>query len=132
MAEAKRRPVLVWIISVFYIFGSTLSLLVYSGIIHLPFTEDSFFRSAPMVDRILTILLLVVSLGAAIALFLLRRLALYLFAGAFVLRLLMTILHPPSQGLLAPAGLIMLASSLALPLVICLYSWALVRTETLT
>ncbi len=131
MSADGKRPLLVWIISIFYFLGSGLSLLVYSGAVPLPFTESGF-HSAPLVNRVLTILLVLVNLGGAIALFLLRRYALYLFAAALILQLFLSVWHPPSTGFSHAAGIGVLASSLGLPLLVCLYAWVQVKTGTLT
>ena len=122
---------MIWIISLFYLLGTVLSLFVYFGGVPLPFSDQIHLQS-PAVDLALELLLGTANLGGALALFLLRRQALYLFVGAFFLRSLLLIWHPPGFSYFDPMGARVLAGSLALPITVSAYTWRQVKTGLLS
>ena len=96
-AGTRKRPILVWVIFLYYVlsfpFIALSFYLVFSGAVPLTPGEQSYLGNLTPVDFWLTILLGVANFAGAIALFLLRRLAFYLFSGTLVLNVLMTIWH---------------------------------------
>ena len=82
------RPVLVWIISGYYcvsmIFAALSLWVVHAGILPLPPAQRSYFESLTWVDYGSSYLVMVINLAGAVALFFLRRMAMYLFALGLV------------------------------------------------
>lgn len=137
--EARKRPVWVWIISIFFFLSAGWTLLsfylVYSGAIPLQPEQTAYFESLTPVDHGLTILLGLTNLGGAVALLLLRRAALYLFVGAFVLDTVMTIWHTLTKGWVAAiggAGLVGMLIGYGLIVAVCIYVWKLKKSGVLT
>ena len=130
MATDKRRPVVVWIILAFYTLGTALSIFVYWGGLSRLLGEVSFHESS-FFDRILEFLLEVTNLWGAVALFQLRRHALYVFIGALVIRSVSMLWHQPGIVLFDQTGLRVLAGSLALPLAVTAYTWRQTRNGIL-
>jgi len=131
LATDKRRPAAVWIILAFYTMGTALSIFVYWGGLSLVLGEVSFHESS-FFDRILGFLLGLTNLWGAVALFQLRRHALYVFIGALVIRSVSLLWHQPGSALLNQTGLRVLAGSLALPLAVTAYTWRQKRNGILS
>ncbi len=131
MTESKKRPALVWIISIFYYAGTAFAALVYARRVPLSF-EEAFYRDASRVDLVLTVLLALANIAAATLLLQLRRHALHLFLAAVALRFLMFVTHTSAHGLFAHTDVGALLGSLGLPLIVCAYTWRQVRTGLLT
>jgi hypothetical protein len=94
-AESRRRPIAVWIISIFYFITVPLTLLslaliplMLSGAFPINDAQRHYFTSLTIFDYTVTVLLIVLNLAGAILLFLLRRPAVYCFGGVFVLNVL--------------------------------------------
>ena len=137
--DAKKRPVWVWIISIFFFLSSVWTLfafyLVYSGTIPLQPAQLTYFKSLTLVDHSLTVLLLLSNLGGAVALLLLRSPALYFFVGAFILNVVMTIWHILTKGWIAAvggAGFLGMLIAYGLIVAVCIYTWNLKKSGLLT
>lgn len=91
----KKRPVGVWIISIFYLLsaGWTLLsfLLIFSGAIAINEAQRSYFASLGTFDWITTILIAVLGLSAAVSLFLLRKISVLLFGIALGVNIALTL-----------------------------------------
>ena len=93
----RKRPKLVWVITIFYVILSGWTLLsfalIYSGSIPLNQTQAAYFKAQSMVDILFTIAFASLNFIGTIYLFLLRRAAFYLFLSGFVIGILMTVYH---------------------------------------
>ena len=91
---SRRRPVWVWVISAFYLLSTGWTLLSFvlisSGAIQLNPAQEAYFASLTSVDWFFALSIGIIGLTGAIALFLLRRLAVVLFSLALALNLLLT------------------------------------------
>ncbi len=133
-----KRPILVWVISIFYVLtaGSSLlsSYLVLSGSIPLSPGQKAYFDSITTLDLMLSILLCLANFIGAVCLFLLRRPAFYLLTGAWLLGILMMIWHSLSKGWIAAMGALGTVGTfigLGISAVICLYNWRLLKNGVL-
>jgi hypothetical protein len=92
--QSSRRPVGVWVISVFYLLSAGWTLLsfalIFSGAIKVNVAQEAYFASLTSVDWFFSLSIGVIGLAGAISLFLLRRLAVVLFSVALVLNLAQT------------------------------------------
>ena len=91
----KKRPKLVWVITIFYLISVGWTLLsfalIYSGFIPVNEAQAVYFRSQNTIDMLFTIVIGLLNFGGALLLFLLRRKAFHLFLFPFLLGLLMTV-----------------------------------------
>ena len=92
-----RRPLGVWIISAFYLIaaGWTLlsSALIYTGAIPLNEAQRQYFASLSVVDLVLATAVGLLGIVAALALFLLRRVAVMLFTIALVVNISVSVIR---------------------------------------
>ena len=92
MSEQRRRPVGVWVISLFYLFSVGYSLLafylVFSGKAHPNRAQEAYFASLGPVDWTVVALILACNVGGALSLFLLRKQAAQLFLAGLCISLL--------------------------------------------
>lgn len=90
-----RRPVGVWVISIFYVISAGWTLLsfvlVLTGTITLNEAQRVYFASLGIVDWLLSLGIGVLGITAAVSLFLLRRVTVPLFATALVLNIVLTV-----------------------------------------
>ncbi|HUB65887.1 MAG TPA: DUF4339 domain-containing protein [Candidatus Methylacidiphilales bacterium] len=94
-SASPKRPIAVWIISIFYFITVPFTLLslaliplMLSGTIPITDVQRRYFESLNIFDYTVTFLLVVFNLAGALLLFLLRRPAVYCFGAVFVLNLL--------------------------------------------
>ena len=134
-----RRPKLVWVIFVLALLSvgyTALSLyLVLSGSIPLGEEEAKYFRSLTPIDYAVTGATGLLNLGGAIALFWLRKVALYLFAAAFAIGILGTLRHVADASFAAALGgpgVIGMLAGYALWIAVCIYAWRLKSRGVLT
>jgi hypothetical protein len=136
-----KRPVLVWIICLFYFICTPFSLLslvfihmLASGSLPMPEAQRHFFESQNAFDYGLTLLNFAIILTWAILLFLLKRQSLYVFLGALGFGIAMLIYNILAKDWLAAAGtvgLITLAVSWIFNLALLYYNWHLYRKGVL-
>ncbi len=104
----RRRPKLVWVITVFYFISAGWTLLsfalIYSGITPLNAAQVVYFKSQTIFDIFFTIVIGALNFMGAIFLFFLRRTAFHLFLSAFILSILMVVYHILSKDWLAAIG----------------------------
>jgi hypothetical protein len=135
---SRKRPIWVWVISIFYIISAFYSCLAFylclTGAIPLNAAQKACFENLTVVDWGLTTVTGLVTLGSAVCLFLLRRQALYLFAGSLALHLLSNIygLHKAATALSAtPGASVGMFLGWGILLAVCLYTWRLAKAGTL-
>jgi len=132
VSPRRRRPVLVWVIFVWTVLSSGYALvsfwLVYVRAV--PISPDAavyLARLSPL-HHAGTVLMLLLNLAGAVALVLLRKSALPLFALAFALNVALTLgnaLTPGFSDALGGAGAIGLAIGFVIGISVCLYAWRL-------
>jgi hypothetical protein len=87
----KRRPALVWVISIFYAFSVVSTIASYAIVFSAGFPvtaeQKQYFSSLTPIDHGLTALVLLVNLTGAVMLFLLKKQAPALFTLAFAIGL---------------------------------------------
>ena len=131
---SQDRPIGVWIFSVFYgltaLFAIAGWLVVLSDTIPLEGPEKEYYQNLTALDYLVTFVLAGLTLTAGLTLFLLRRVAAWLFTLTLILGLPHTVWHLSSKGLASTlnasslAGLFLQWGLLAWA---CLYSWGLAR-----
>ena len=93
----KKRPVRVWVITIFYLLTAGYTLLsyflIFSGIIAVNEAQQTYFASLGVFDWITTLLIGVLGLSAAISLFMLRKIAVKLFGIALSLNIALTLIQ---------------------------------------
>lgn len=103
-----RRPVLVWIISIFYFFSAgytaLASFLVYSRAIPLGPAEERYLSSLTALDIFVTVAVAGCNLVASILLLLLRRQAFHIYLTAFIITLFLTVQHTIAKGWVQALG----------------------------
>jgi hypothetical protein len=104
----RKRPKLVWVITIFYVISAGWTLLsfalIYYGSIPLNEAQASYFKSLTSLDILFTIATASLNFAGVIYLFLLRRTAFYLFLLAFAFGVLITIYHIIFKNWLAAIG----------------------------
>ena len=94
----------------------------------MPAEAAAYMTNLSAFDQALTVLLLLLNLGGAVALMLLRKVAFHLFAAALTLSLLMTVIHTFAKGLvtaLGGGGTVGLILGYGVEIAVCVYSWKL-------
>jgi len=134
VAATRRRPKAVWVISIFYFISAiwtTLSFyLVYAGAVHVNDAQAAYFSHLSAVDYVIALATTLLSLAGAVALFLLRRPAPFLFIAAMAVGFIITVWHVATKGWLnaiGGAGLIGTVIGWTIGLWICTYSWQLLK-----
>ena len=146
-SSPRKRPILVWIISIFYFITLPLSLislalipLELSGAIPITDAQRQYFESLTIVDHSLTGLTILLNLTGAILLFLLRLQALYCFGSVFILNVLNWTYQIIFKNWLAVVGTgvagmigatIGIVFGLAINIAILIYVWYLYATKVL-
>lgn len=91
----NKRPTLVWVISIFLFLSAAWTLfsffLIFSGAVPLDAASQAYFASIGFFDWLVTGAIFALNLSAAIALFMLRKVAVNLFIGAFAINILSTV-----------------------------------------
>ena len=135
----KKRPVLVWVITIFFFVSAIWTLLGFyllvSGTASLTPAQKSYLESLTAIDYTFTLLLGLTNLIGAIALFLLRKAALYFFVGALALNGFMSVWHAISKGwleALGGAGALGALFGLGIAVAVCLYVWKLAKSGVLS
>jgi hypothetical protein len=105
---AAQRPGLVLGFSIFFTLwpGWTLLslLLVSTGVVPLTPAQVAYFDSLSPLDYVLSVSIGLTSIGGAITLFLLRRVAFHLFAAALGAKLLLTCWRVAADGFVGALG----------------------------
>ncbi|MEJ0000774.1 MAG: DUF4339 domain-containing protein [Verrucomicrobiota bacterium] len=146
-AGRRRRPVMVWVISIFYFIATpmgilSLVLLPMLASSNLPMSEAQrrYFQSEGIFDYLLAAVPVLLNLAAAILLLMLRRQAFYCFGAAFLLVILSFVYQIAFRGWLQtigsqPGGLIGggigALFSIGINVAIVWYVWRLKETNVL-
>lgn len=92
-----RRPKLIWVISGLYVLSAGWTVLsfflVYGGLVPQTEAESNYFANLTALDHFTTVALGLLTMAAAIFLFLLRRVAVTLFALALTFNILFSLVH---------------------------------------
>jgi len=103
-----KRPISVWVISIFYTlsFGFSLIsvLLTLTGIIPINQAQQNYYASLGVVDYITTIIITILGLSATITLFMLRRIAVTLFGMMLCIDIVLTVIQIFGTNYLAAIG----------------------------
>ena len=128
----RRRPVLVWVVFLWFVFSAGYTLLsfalIFSGRVPLSDQASRYLSSLSPLDYAVTILALLLNVVGAVALLLLRRSAPYLFSAALLLSIASVVLHALTKGLvtaLGAGGPIGLILGYGVSALVCLYAWRL-------
>jgi hypothetical protein len=130
----KKRPVWVWIISIYYFisvaFGVLFLGLIFSGgSAFSPFLAHSL-RKFTTIDYTVMVLKYTLMLGSALTLFLMRKQALLFFLASLVLSIAALILPTVANATMRsnPVPILVLcAIGFLLQAAICLYCWSLIK-----
>ncbi|MBI4524440.1 MAG: hypothetical protein HY695_11600 [Deltaproteobacteria bacterium] len=91
------RPVGVWVVCVFYVLSAGWTLLslalIFTGAMKMNAAQQAYFGSLTSADWFFSFSISVLSFAGAVSLFLLRRVAVALFAVAFGLNIALTLFH---------------------------------------
>jgi hypothetical protein len=130
--SARRRPKLVWVVFLWFVFsvGYTLLsfLLIHSGAIAIRPEQAAYLRSLSALDYALMLATAGLTIAGAVSLFLLRKAAFYLFVAPLVLSLCATMVHALSKGFLAALGgpgTVGMFIGYAVLAAVCVYTWKL-------
>ena len=133
-----KRPKLVWIVFLFYLFSvlyTALSFfLVFSGSISVTPEQATYFRTLSVFDWTITGVTAALNLAGAISIFLLRKSALPLFASSLGLSILQTLVHAYTTNFIAALGgpgALGVLIGFAISIAVCLYAWRLKARGTL-
>lgn len=139
MAGSSKRPILVWVISIFVFLSSAWALysifLVTSGGVPLTPEQQQYFDNLSTFDYASSIAIGLLNVAGAVALLLLRKEAFPLFAGSLGLNILVTIWHALAKNWLeaiGQSGLVGVFIGLGIAAAVCFYAWHLKRTGVLS
>ena len=134
----NKRPFFVWLIAIFYLLSTLFSVLslslVLSGSLPLTPEQEAYFSSLSTLDYLFSFVIDLTVFAGTVALFFLRRVALYLFCGSFDLIVLMSIWHLMTRDFLSAlpgGGLLGFILGLGILAAVCLYTWKLRRAGVL-
>jgi len=138
-SSSRHRPALVWVIFVWYVLSAGYTLLsfalIFAGRVPLTAEASRYLGSLSPLDYTVTILALLLNVGGAVALLLLRGAAAYLFTAALLLNIASVALHALTKGLVAALGAggpIGLLLGYGIAVLVCVYAWRLYARSTLT
>lgn len=133
-----KRPVLVWVISIFYFISAGWLLLsfalTFSGAIPMNEAQKEYFRAQTVFDYASATLLGLGNLTGVVLLLSLKRYAFHLFAGAFGLELILTgyqIVAKNWLGAIGGPGLVGAVIGWGISIAIILYSRSLIKSGVL-
>lgn len=135
----RKRPIGVWVVSIWYAASALWTglsfYLVLGGVLALNPAQKAYFQRLSAFDYLFVILLGLITLSAAVTLFLLRKQAVRLFFAALGLNGIMTIWHSIAKGAFSAIGRPGAAGAvlgLVVLFAVYLYSWKLARAGILT
>ena len=128
----SKRPKLVWVVFLFNVLSvgyTALSFfLIFSGAISVPPEQAAYFGNLSAFDWVITALTGLLNVAGAVAIFRLRKIAFHLFATAFVLVILQTLVHTITTNFVAALGGPGVVGALigyGISLAVCIYAWKL-------
>lgn len=135
----KHRPVLVWVISIFYGFSIFPVLVSYAFVFSksLPATpaQREYFSSLTVIDHAVTALVLLLNVAGAILLFRLKKAAPVVFSAAFALGVATVAYHCFTRNWFTTVGIPGLISTVVgwcINLAIVVYAFRLRRKRVLS
>jgi len=136
--RSSGRPLLVWLISIYFFLSASWTItsffLIRIGAVPLNPAQKTYFESLNAADYLLTIIGALLSISAAVSLFLMRKAAYYLFCASLAFNMAFTIWHIISRHWLSVIGIGGLAGAAVGWLIlfaICLYTARLTVQGTL-
>jgi hypothetical protein len=127
-----KRPKLVWVISIFYLFSMAWTLLsftlIYNGDMPMTEAQKHYFSSETLIDIISMVVTSSLSMAGAMLLFMLKREAFYAFAWALILSIFTAVYHILFKNFVAAigvSGLINFSVTWCISVAILLYSFSL-------
>ncbi len=137
--EKKKRPKWVWAITIYFFVSAGWTLLSFyligSGVIPLKPEQQAYFNALSTFDYAVTILAELANISGAVTIFLLRKMAFYLFTGALIANSLLLVWHVLSKGWVAAIGSDVLIGAMigwGLVIAVCFYTWNLTKKGVLT
>jgi hypothetical protein len=134
----RKRPIWVWLLSLFFLLSAIWTLLsffmIWSGAIPLEPAQKAYFDRLTPIDYALTIVVGLLNLSAAIALFLLRKIARDLFLASLALSLILAAWQAATKGwvdALGGPGFVGVLIGYILLIAVCIYAWHLRRKGVL-
>ena len=134
----RKRPIWIWLISLFFFVSAIWTLLsfylIWSGAIPLEPAQRAYFDRLTLIDHALTIVVGLLNLSGAIALFLLRRIARNLFLSSLGMSLILAAWQAATKGwveAIGGAGFVGVLIGYALLIVVCIYAWHLSKEGVL-
>jgi hypothetical protein len=128
----RRRPALVWVVFLWYVFSAGYTLLsfalIFAGRVPLSDEASRYLSSLSPLDYAVTLLALLLNVVGAVALLLRRRSAPYLLSAALLLNIASVALHALTKGLVAALGAggpVGLTLGYGIAALVCLYAWRL-------
>ena len=139
MQSKPKRPFWVWLISAFFLFSGVMNLsmlwLILTGNLNLPAEELAMIRKTSLAWT-LGGLLPLANLAGAVSLFLLRRIAFYIFSGMFVAGvgngLVQFLILDWSLQTISGQGLAQVFIGYAITLAVCIYTYHLKEQNILS
>jgi hypothetical protein len=135
----RRRPIGVWIVSLFYVLSAGWTLLsfalIFIGVVKITPTQEAYFHSLTGVDWFFTLSIAVIGISAAVSLFLLRRISVALFSVALALNVAFTVFHLMRTNMieaLGGTGLVGLLLGWLILIIVIVYTRRLAKREVLT
>lgn len=104
----NKRPKIVWVIFLWYILSPCFTIvsfvMINSGFIPVTPAQSAYFNSLTGFDYAMTVVVVLLTIAGAVAIFLLRKVSFHLFVTALVLSVLATLWNVISKGALAALG----------------------------
>jgi len=123
-----RRPVLVWVIFIFYLFVAFSSVVQVVQHVRAERRLDAHGQTYTVFDYVESLALVGLKVTAAVMLFRLSRMGFTLFLAILALNVVVTGYDLLAKGLPPPAGPVMIASialGFVIMTLICVYAWRL-------
>jgi hypothetical protein len=137
-ASVRKRTRWIWVISIFYLISAGWTLLsfvlIYSGSIPINPAQRAYLDSLSSFDIGITVLIGLLNLSGAAALFVLNRVAFNLFVVALAASVLVALWHAATKGWLQALGGPGFTGTMigyGISLAVCLYAWKLTKRGTL-
>jgi hypothetical protein len=135
---SSRRPLLVWLISIYFFLSSSWTMfslfLIQTGTVPLSSAQKAYLANLNGADYLLLIIGALLGLSAAVALFLMRKAAYYLFGATLAFNMAFTIWHLIGRhwlSVIGAGGLAAAAVGWLVLFAICVYTARLTARGTL-
>lgn len=137
-AVHPKRPVWVWVITIFFLLSAVWTLLsfylILSGSIPIDPAQKAYFDQLTPLDYLSTVGVGLINIAGAITLFMLLKIARILFLCSLVLSLGITAWHATTKGwveAIGGAGLVGAMIGYAILAIVCVYAWHLTKKGVL-